>query len=123
MFQGLNRVEIIGYVAKDPEVRETNSGKRVCNLTVPTSRKWGEQETTEWHKLVAWDRLAEICEKYVTKGTLLQIEGALQTRPWEDKDGNKRYQTEIVVQRMLLLPSGGKRQEPDGESTDNEVPF
>lgn len=123
MFQGLSRTEIIGYVSKDPDVRTTGTGKKVCNFSIPTSRKWGEGESTEWHRLVAWDRLAEIVEQYVRKGTLLHIDGVLQTRSWE-KDGVTRYTTEIVVQKLTLLPGKGKKDGPAKvEDESDEIPF
>jgi single-strand DNA-binding protein len=111
----INRVILIGRLGKDPEIRYTNDSTPVANFSIATTEshkdKNGERkETTEWHNIVAWKGLAEICEKYLTKGKLVYIEGKLRTRSWEDKDGNKKYATEIVVDNLTIL--SGK----DGES-------
>jgi len=106
----INKVIIVGYVGKDAEIRYTPSGSSVANFSVATTEKWsknGEKtEKTEWHKIVAFGKLAEICGEYLTKGKLVYIEGKLQTRNWEDKDGIKRYSTEIIAGVMKML--GGK---------------
>jgi single-strand DNA-binding protein len=120
----------------DPEVRYTQSGTAVANFNMATTEKWkgqdGEmQEHTEWHKVVAFARLAEICEEYLSKGSLVYIDGRIQTRAWDDKDGNKRYTTEIVAKEMKMLggKSGekNKMQEPPAHGSsdyDGEpVPF
>ncbi len=108
----LNKVMLIGRATADPEMRTTTSGQNVANFSVATGRVWkddkGEkQEKTEFHNIVAWRKLADIVGQYVTKGKQLYIEGHLQTRSWEGKDGNKRYTTEIVADNMILL-GGGK---------------
>ena len=114
MARGLNSAAIIGNVGKDPEVRHTQSGTAVANLSVATSETWfdkakGEkQEKTEWHRVVAWGKLAEVVEKYVKKGRQIYIQGRIETRAWEDNSGNKKYTTEIVAKEILLL---GPRQE------------
>ena len=103
---------LIGRLGQDPEVRYTQSNTAVATLSVATSERYkdgnGEyQERTEWHRVVAWGRLAEICQQYLTKGSLVYIEGPLQTNQWEDKQGQKRYTTEIKALQMTMLDSKG----------------
>lgn len=111
----LNKVQLIGNCGRDPEVRYTPSGSAICNVAVATSRKWkdktsGEkQEETEWHRVVFFDRLAEIAGEYVKKGKPLYVEGRLKTRKWTDKDGVERYTTEIMADSLQLL--GGREGE------------
>jgi single-strand DNA-binding protein len=108
----INKVIIIGNLGKDPEVRYTPSGSAVCNITVATSRQWkdktsGEkQEETEWHRIVFFDRMAEIAGEYLKKGRPVYVEGRLKTRKWTDKDGVEKYSTEIMAENMQLL--GGR---------------
>ncbi len=112
MPRGVNKVIIVGNLGNDPETRYMPSGTAVTNLSVATSRSWkdrqsGEQkEHTEWHKVAMFDRLAEIAAEYLRKGSQVYIEGRLQTRKWQDKDGNDRYSTEIVASEMQML--GGR---------------
>ncbi len=108
MSGSLNKVMLIGHLGKDPEMRFTPSGKAVTNFTMATNEVWldqsGEkQERTEWHRVVTWGKLAENCAKLLSKGKQIYIEGRIQTRQWDDKDGNKRYTTEIVANQMQLL--------------------
>ena len=108
MARGLNKVLIIGSVGRDPEMRYTPSGRPVTTFSVGTSRAWttadGERRTeTEWFNVVAWSSLAEICKQYLTKDRLVYIEGRLQTRHWEDQEGNKHTATEIVASEMIVL--------------------
>lgn len=108
----LNKAMIIGRLGADPEVRYTQSNTAVANLSVATTEKYkdrnGElQENTEWHRVVAWGRLAEICQEYLKKGSLAYFEGPIQTREWEDKDGQKKYTTEIKALSMQMLDSRG----------------
>ena len=108
MARGLNKVLIIGRVGRDPEMRYTPSGRPVTTFSVGTSRTWttadGERRTeTEWFNVVAWSSLAEICKQYLTKDRLVYIEGRLQTRHWEDQEGNKHSATEIVASEMIVL--------------------
>ena len=108
MARGLNKVLIIGSVGRDPEMRYTPSGRPVTTFSVGTSRAWttadGERRTeTEWFNVVAWSNLAEICKQYLTKDRLVYIEGRLQTRHWEDQEGNKHTATEIVASEMIVL--------------------
>ena len=108
MSRGLNKVMIIGHLGRDPEMRYTPSGRPVTTFTVATSRSWnsadGERHTeTEWFNVVTWSNLAEICKQYLTKGQQVYVEGRLQTRRWEDKEGNKHSTTEIVATEMMML--------------------
>ena len=110
---GVNRVILIGRLGRDPELKFTPAGKAVTNFTMATSENWkddsGErQERTEWHRIVIWGKLAEVAAKYLTKGKQVYIEGRLQTREWTDKDGQKRYTTEIVANNMTLLDGKGE---------------
>ena len=111
---GVNKVILVGRLGRDPEIRYTPSGSAVANFAVATSEEWKDRETgekqerTEWHRIVAWRRLGEICGEYLHKGSQVYIEGRLQTRAWEDRDGNKRYTTEVVAQTMQMLGSAGK---------------
>ena len=110
MANGLNKAILIGNLGRDPEVRYTPSGLAVANFSIATSETWtnkeGEKETrTEWHRIVAFGKLGEICGEYLAKGKQIYIEGRIQTRDWEDKDGVKRYTTEIVASQMIMLGS------------------
>jgi len=108
MSRGLNKVMIIGHLGKDPEMRYTPSGRPVTTFTVAVSRSWnsadGERHSeTEWFNIVAWGNLAEICKQYLTKGQQVYIEGRLQTRRWDDKEGQKHTSVEIVANEMMML--------------------
>jgi single-strand DNA-binding protein len=112
----LNKVMLIGRLGQDPEVRYTQSNTAVATLSLATSERYkdgnGEQqERTEWHRVVAWGRLAEICQQYLNKGSLIYVEGPLQTRSWEDNQGQKRYTTEIKALQMTMLDSRGGGQQ------------
>jgi single-strand DNA-binding protein len=131
MSRGLNKVLIIGHLGRDPEMRYTPSGRPVTTYTVATSRTWntsdGERHSeTEWFNVVAWGNLAEICKQYLTKGQQIYIEGRLQTRYWEDKEGNKHSSTEIVANEMIML---GDRRDSNQASSElsieeeDEFPF
>ena len=103
-----NKVQLIGYVGNDPEVKNIDGGKKLVNLTIATNESYkndkGEKiEKTEWHKVVAWGATAEIIEKYVTKGLQIGVEGKLSHRTYDDKNGEKRFITEVVVNEVLLL--------------------
>jgi len=106
----LNKVYIIGHLAADPEFRTTANGQEIATLRVATNRVWIDQntgqknETTEFHNVVTWGRLAQIANQYLTKGRLVMIEGRLQTRSWEGQDGVKRYRTEIIAENLQLGP-------------------
>jgi single-strand DNA-binding protein len=117
MGRGLNKVMLIGRLGRDPEMRYTPSGRPVTTFSLATSRSWntseGERRTeTEWFNVVAWGSLAEICKQYLIKGQQVYVEGRLQTRHWEDGDGNKHSTTEIVANEMIML----------GERRDNNAP-
>jgi len=106
----LNKVMLIGRLGQDPEIRYTQSGSAVANTTIATNDYWtdkqGEkQERTEWHSLVLWGRLADLAQSYLKKGSQVYVEGRLQTRDWEDQQGQKHYKTEVVVTNMQFLDS------------------
>ncbi len=109
----INKVILIGNLGADPEIRYTQSGTPVASFTVATTERWKDkdgqqQEQTEWHRIVAWRRLAEICGEYLNKGSRVYIEGKLQTRKWQDQNGNDRYTTEIVAREMKMLTPRGE---------------
>lgn len=131
MSRGLNKVMIIGNLGRDPEMRYTPSGRPVTTFSVATSRTWNTSEgekhvETEWFNVVAWSNLAEICKQYLLKGQQVYIEGRLQTRHWDDQEGNKHTSVEIVANEMIIL---GERREagessPESESIEEEeFPF
>lgn len=106
----LNKAILIGRLGKDPEVRTMTGGEMVANVSLATSETWkdksgAKQEKTEWHNLVFYRRLAEIVSQYLTKGSQVYVEGRIQTRKWQDKEGNDRYSTEIIVSEMQMLGS------------------
>ncbi|BCO09112.1 single-stranded DNA-binding protein [Desulfolithobacter dissulfuricans] len=122
----VNKVILIGNLGADPEIRYTQSGTPVANFNLATSETWRNQdgskeERTEWHRIVAWRRLAEICGEYLNKGTRVYIEGSIRTRKWEDRDGNPRYTTEIEAREMKILSprSGGGGGEYGGGGGSN----
>ena len=128
----VNKAILIGNLTKDPEQRFTASGTAVCNFTVATNEKYkdksGEwQERAEFHNIVAWAKLAEICAKYLQKGKQVYIEGRIQTRSYDDKNGVKKYTTEIVADQMKMLGSSGSasRENADipGLDDDSSIPF
>ncbi|MDD5006344.1 MAG: single-stranded DNA-binding protein [Candidatus Omnitrophica bacterium] len=121
----LNKATLIGRLAAQPEIKYLQNGDPVCNFNLATSESWknkeGEkQEKTEWHKIIFFGKLAEICTQYLIKGSLIYLEGKIQTRSWDDKEGVKHYTTEIVGKEMKML--GGKK---EGEPTQqaDDTPF
>lgn len=124
MARGINKVILIGNLGRDPEVRYMPSGAAVTNITVATTSSWrdkqsGEQqERTEWHNVVFFNRLAEIAGEYLKKGSKVYIEGSLRTRKWQDKSGNDRYTTEVVANEMQMLDSRGGGSSGGGYSPD-----
>ena len=124
----VNKVILIGNLGKDPELRYTQGGQGVCNFTLATNERWKDkegqsQERTEWHRIVVWGKSAENCAQYLQKGRSCYVEGRLQTREWEDKEGVKKYTTEIVANEMQMLDSrgemggGGFNQAPNNQSS------
>ena len=123
MAGSVNKVIIVGNLGRDPEVRYTPNGSAVCNVSVATTRNWkdktsGEKaEETEWHRVVFYDRLAEIAGEYLKKGRSVYVEGRLKTRKWTDKDGAEKYTTEIIAQEMQML--GGREGMGGGSSGED----
>src|SRR5205809_59816 len=113
MAKSINKVILVGRLGRDPELKYTASGTPFCRFSMATDDSWtdkgsGERsERTEWHNIVVWDKLAEICNNYLTKGRLVYIEGSLQTREWDDKEGVKRKTTEVRARDMVMLGGGG----------------
>lgn len=111
MARGVNKVILVGRLGQDPELNYTNSGTAVCNMRMATGDSYtnrdGERvDTTEWHDVVAWGGLGETCGEYLEKGRQIYVEGQLQTRSWEDRDGNKRYSTEVKARDVIFLSGG-----------------
>ena len=140
MSRGLNKVQIIGHLGRDPEMRYTPSGRPVTTFTVAVSRSWntadGERHNeTEWFNVVAWGNLAEICKQYLNKGQQVYIEGRLQTRRWDDKEGTKHTSVEVVANEMMMLgdrrehnnhpqqPSEAAAEENNMTANEDEFPF
>ena len=134
----INKAILIGYTTAKPEVRYSKGGAAIANFTLATTEKYTKddqkQEHTEWHRIVAFGRLGEICGEYIDKGTRLYIEGKIQTREWRDKEGNKRYSTEIVAQEMKMLtrregalptPTATTKhyEHPEENAVDSGTPF
>jgi single-strand DNA-binding protein len=116
----VNKAIILGNLGRDPEIRYTQSGTAVCNFSVATTYKPKKgEEVTEWHNIIAWDRLAEICGEYLTKGSQVYIEGRLQTSSWE-KDGVKKYKTEIVAFEMKMLGQGQGKKNDQGQRSNQQ---
>jgi len=116
---GVNKVILIGNLGKDPEVRSTTTGQRVANFSLATSRSWKgqdgqRQEKTEWHSIVVWGKLVDICEKYLQKGKQVYIEGRIETRSWQDKEGQTKYKTEVICEQMTMLGRAGTGGERGG---------
>ena len=114
MAGSVNKVILVGRLGQDPEVRFTQGGAAVANLSIATDETWKDQsgerqQRTEWHRVVVWRKLAEICGQYLSKGRLVYIEGKLQPRSWQDREGNKRYSTEVQADNMVML--GGRSEE------------
>lgn len=136
----VNKVILVGNLGKDPEVRFTPSGRAVAKFPLATTDSWmdqesGRQERTEWHNVVVWGKQAENCGQYLAKGRQVYIEGSIRSRSYDDKDGNKRYITEIVAQRVQFLGGGGRGAQSEsgpgggfddfggGPIPDDDVPF
>ena len=154
MARGVNKVILVGNLGRDPEMKYTASGAAIANITVATSESWNDKQTgekvekTEWHRVVAFQRLAEIMGEYLRKGSQVYIEGKLQTRKWQDQNGQDRYSTEVVANDMQMLGArggeggGGRGQgggggfrnnpqnqqtqsqpKPDNDFADDDIPF
>ena len=140
--RGLNKVTLIGNLGRDPEIRHTQNGVAVANLSIATSESWKDkdgqrQERTEWHRVVLWDQLAKIADQYLTKGRQIYLEGRLQTRKWTGKEGEEKFTTEIRCDQLIML--GGDKEphtQPAADpitkdpgitepfqATDDDVPF
>lgn len=124
MARGVNKVILIGNLGDDPELRYTGSGTAVCNMSLATNETYtdndgNEVQNTEWHDVVAWGRLGEICNEYLQKGSQVYFEGKLQTRSWDDQNGNTRYSTEVKAREMMFLDSN-RQGAPDAESLSQD---
>ncbi len=118
----LNKVMLIGNLGQDPEVRFTPAGQAVATFNIATSERWTDkagqkQEKTEWHRIVVWGKTAENCKEYLSKGRPVFVEGRLQTREWTDKEGKKRYTTEVVASLVQFLGTAGERRAPSASTT------
>lgn len=136
---GLNKIMLIGFLGKDPEVRYTPSGAAVANFSLATTENWtkdGEKQShTEWHQIVAWNRLGEICGEYLAKGSQVYLEGRIRTNEWEDQDGNKRRRQEVVANTVQFLSRAGNgskdpaaepetsTETPHPSPTEDDIPF
>lgn len=130
---GLNKATLIGYLGRDAEMRYTTGGTAFARFSLATTETWtkdGEkQERTEWHRITLWGKIAESLNEHLTKGTLVYVEGPIQTRKWDDKEGVTRYTTEINARTIQLLSkkrSGGttnREAEPEPELTEDDIPF
>ena len=121
----VNKVILVGNLGKDPEVRFMPNGEAVCNFSIATTDTWkdkagAKQERTEWHNIVMYRKLAEIAGEYLKKGRPVYVEGRLQTRKWQDKDGNDKYTTEIIADQMQMLGSKDDTQNQSGESVSQQ---
>mgnify|MGYP005843584349 CR=1 FL=1 len=145
MARGINKAIIVGNLGNDPEMRTTQSGSAVCNLSVATSEQWTDKQTgekrenTEWHRVVLFGKLGEIAGEYLRKGSKVYLEGRVQTRKWQDREGRDRYTTEIVANDMQMLdsrsagptdgdagydnPPPGPDSEPNPRSPEEKIPF
>jgi single-strand DNA-binding protein len=136
--RGVNKVILVGNLGADPEVRYASTGTAVANFRIATSENWtnkegGKETRTEWHRIVAFGKLAEICAEYLNKGKQVYVEGRLQSRSWEDKEGNKRWTTEVVANNVVMLGqlgdqargTGGEPDEgpPEPSQQDDDIPF
>lgn len=142
MARGINKIILVGNLGQDPELRYTGSGTAVCNMRLATNESYKDAsgqmvDKTEWHSIVAWSKLAEICGEYLKKGSQVYFEGSLQTRSYDDKDGNTKWVTEIKAKEMMMLsggdsaPQGSQRPQqqskppaqPNNFAPDPDLPF
>lgn len=124
-----NKIVIVGNLTRDPETRTLPSGQTLTTFSIATNRVWTDQAgekkgTAEFHNIVAFGKLAEICSRYLSKGRLALIEGRIQTRSWQDPNGNKRYRTEVIAENMQMGPKGGSFEErqPEQEISQEDIP-
>jgi len=110
-----NKVILKGHLGADPELKYTGTGKTVATFNIATSYKWNDKETTEWHRIIAWENWGNYAADNLRKGTAVHIEGRLSTRSWQDKDGNKRYMTEVVANCILIYPTFKKTESKQAE--------
>jgi single-strand DNA-binding protein len=127
MAGGVNKVILVGNLGADPDMRYTPSGQGVCELRVATSESWNDkngqrQERVEWHRIVVWGKRAEVCSKYLSKGRQVYIEGRIQTRTYDDKDGNKKYITEVIANDVQFLGGGNREGGAGGGKRDDGPP-
>ena len=130
MASGVNKVILVGHLGADPEIRYTPGGQPVANFSLATSESWTDksgqrQDKTEWHRIVVWRKLAELCGEYLAKGRQIYLEGKIKTRSWEDRDGNKRYTTEIEAQDIRFLGGrgDGPQANPQGGYSNNKSSY
>jgi single-strand DNA-binding protein len=126
----VNKVIILGRLGQDPELKNTPSGAAVCNFSMATSESWNDkntgqkQEKTEWHRIVVWGKLAELCNQYLSKGRQCYVEGSLQTRSWDDEQGNKRYSTEVNARTVQFIGSiDGENKKPASDSGEQKPDY
>ena len=124
----VNKAIILGNLGRDPETKYTQDGTAITNFSVATTDKWKDkdgnsQERTEWHRIVTFDRLAQACGEYLSKGSPVYVEGYLRTRSWDDKEGNKRYTTEIVGRVVQFLSTKGERKQENSSQSSGEDDF
>jgi single-strand DNA-binding protein len=127
MAGGVNKVILVGHLGADPDHRYTQSGAEVCELRVATSESWKDkngqrQERTEWHRVICWNKLAENCSRYLQKGRQVYVEGRIQTRSYDDQQGQKRYIPEIIAEEVQFLGGGGGRDGRRGAADDDGPP-
>lgn len=130
MSRSLNRVTLIGNLGRDPELKYTPNGVAVAEMSIATTERVKDEDKTEWHNLVFWDKLAEVAGKYLAKGSKVYVAGRLQTRSWDGKDGAKKYKTEVVVRELIMLDGKGSVKSEVGSETfepdqisDDDIPF
>ena len=124
---GVNKAILIGNLGADPEIRSTAGGQSVCNFNIATSDRRKDkdgnwQDRTEWHRIVVWGKLGELCKEYLSKGRQAFIEGRIQTRQWDDKNGNKRYTTEVIAQNVQFLGGAGGRTSQPSDNAPAQAP-
>jgi single-strand DNA-binding protein len=130
MSRSLNKAQLIGNLGADPEIRSTTGGTRVATLSIATSRTWNDrqgqqQEKTEWHRVICWDKLADICERFLKRGDRIYVDGSIEYRQWEGKDGQTKYTTEIRARELIMLggrDGGGQQAQSQPQSSGNAAP-